>query len=297
MCKKVACEKKISKSSKKFSGGDWCPSELSHSDSMVQMDQLKANYNSSESDTSEEICQEPTPDFPKIPEAILDKYHLKPSVGGGMKPQGFTSFIYLEWRPNKTQRAQLLRVVNHFNKACRGSGILSLRRLRFEPLHLSALGSPEPLHISLTRTLQFSNELQRDLFHQSLAFNLVQSPIAPFEIDFEPSFQVLDSQFRDRMFLTVPVASKLKYQYFSILGNILKDSLRAVFPRLGAQEINSMICAPESVHMSIAVAEGMTSSPLTIFAQEQTPLGPIPSWSVSHMKFDKNRESLKMPFN
>lgn len=195
------------------------------------------------------------------------------------------------------QRAQLTRVVNHFNTACRQSGMLPLRRLRFEPLHLSALGSPESLHISLTRTLKFSNEMQRNTFHLSLASNLKQSPLEPFEISFEPSFQLLDSQFKDRMFLTVPVNSRLKCRQFVTLSNLLKNSLKTTFPHLSAREIDSMVCAPESVHMSIAVASGTTSSSLAIFSQDQKLLEAIPTWSVGHLKFDKNRESLKMPFS
>ena len=208
---------------------------------------------------------------------------------------GFNSFVYLEWRPSKLQRIHLTRVLVNFQAQCSGSGIEVLKRLKLEPLHVSALGSPEPLHVSLTRSLEFSDAMQRDRFQQSLSTRLAASQLSPIDIAFEPRFQVLDSRFKDRVFLTLPVLSSQRSHWFKFVYQVIWQSLREVWPNLNDKEIDEMLCPAESVHMSIAQTHGTRAKELAVWIQPLEPLQPLPTWNVTHLKLDKNRECIKIP--
>ncbi|GAV55126.1 hypothetical protein ZYGR_0AS04490 [Zygosaccharomyces rouxii] len=252
------------------------------------MDRLREDYGSSDSESDIET-------LPELPDAVLDKYHLTPSVNMNRTATGFNSFVYLEWRPSKLQRMHLTRLLVQFQAQCSSSSIDVLKRLKLEPLHVSALGSPEPLHVSLSRSLEFRDSMQRDWFQQCLSARLASSRLDPIDIGFEPRFQMLDSRFKDRVFLTLPVLSSQRSHWFKSLYQVIWQSLREVWPNCNDRDIDEMVCSPESVHMSIAQAHGTTANELSVWIQLLEPLKPLPMWNVTHLKLDKNRESLKIP--
>lgn len=254
------------------------------------MDLIREEYGSTDSESDRES-------LPELPEALLDKYHLTPSVNMNRTVAGkFNSFVYLEWRPTKLDRMHLTHMLGEFQKQCKNSDVEVLRKMKLEPLHVSSLGSPEPLHVSLSRSLEFRDGKQRDLFHECLSKRLASSQLNPIDIKFEPKFQVLDSRFKDRVFLTLPVVSSQRCRWFKSLCKIVWQSLREVWPNeYNDKEIDEMVCDPESVHMSIGQSTGTTASELAVWIQLLEPLRPLPSWNITDLKLDKNRESLKIP--
>lgn len=257
------------------------------------MDQIALNYSSSDSDSETNALQEDT--LPELPDEVLDKYHLAPSSKMNSRVRGFNSFVYLEWRPSKMQRMYLTRLLMDFQAQCRRSGVNILQGLKLEPLQVNALGSPEPLHVSLSRNLEFENQFQRNAFQDLLGSRLSSYHLDPIEIEFESKFQVLDSRFKDRVFLTLPVASHQRSHWFKAAYQVLWDSLAEVWPHCSDAQIVSMLCPPESVHMSIAQAYGITASEIAIWIESVEPLEPLPRWKATDLKLDKNRESIKLP--
>lgn len=251
------------------------------------MNRVREDYGSSDSESDLET-------FPELPDAILDKYHLTPSINMN-RVTGFNSFVYLELRLSKSQRMNLTRMLAHFQAQCGNSDIDVLKRIKFEPLHMSPLGSPEPLHVSLSRGLEFRDSIQRDQFQRCLSARLGSSCLNPIDIEFEPKFQILDSRLKDRVFLTLPVLSSQRSHWFKSVCQVLWESLREVWPSCKDEEIDEMVCSPESMHMSIAQAYGTTASELAVWIQLLEPLRPLPTWNITHLKLDKNRESMKVP--
>ncbi|OBT92774.2 nuclease [Pseudogymnoascus verrucosus] len=137
----------------------------------------------------------PSP-LPPLPSRFLDLYASNsrasarddPSLHGGRKRttphiQGnWPTHLYIEWYPNPTEHELLTSLVDSFRDQSR-YGPEYERDLDVQSLLTSGLGSPLPLHISLSRPIGFSTAT-KDAFLTSIQTAISNSDIHPFPITF-----------------------------------------------------------------------------------------------------------------
>ncbi|KFY26230.1 hypothetical protein V493_04200 [Pseudogymnoascus sp. VKM F-4281 (FW-2241)] len=134
--------------------------------------------------------------LPPLPSRFLDLYasnarasaHDDPSLHGGRKRttphiQGnWPTHLYIEWYPNPAEHDLLTTLVDSFRRKSR-YGVQYEGDLDVQSLLTSELGSPLPLHISLSRPIGFSTAT-KDAFLSSLQTAILNSDIHPFPITF-----------------------------------------------------------------------------------------------------------------
>lgn len=280
------------------------------------MELIKTSYSLSDSDSDSDnevgTQLQPAPSLPRLPTAILDKYHIEPNIAKYNTNMSFSSkvnsnvknwctFLYYEWRPNRIERSILAKMVSKFNETCRSNNIGVTKRIHFEPLHLSSLGSPLPLHISLSQNIYFTRESDRNAFYESLSKRIQQSEnIFPFTMKFQPIFSILPSFLKDSLFLTLAVDPEIKSNEIECTCNIIQESLKEVFPQKSQSEIQSMSCNPSMVHMSIGQALNVPNDIMNNWnmLSAQLPMnheGQSFEFQILSLKFDKNRQILSIP--
>ncbi|ELR10004.1 nuclease [Pseudogymnoascus destructans] len=136
------------------------------------------------------------PSLPPLPSRFLDLYasnarasaHDDPSLHGGRKRttphvQGnWPTHLYIEWYPNPAEHKLLTSLVDSFRGQSR-YGTQYDGDLDVQSLLTSDLGSPLPLHISLSRPIGFSTAT-KDAFLSSIQTAISNSDIHPFPITF-----------------------------------------------------------------------------------------------------------------
>lgn len=282
------------------------------------MDLIKTNYSSSDSDSDSDTDNElerqlhPAPSLPRLPTAILHKYHIEPhrakyttnmSVSSKINPnvKNWCTFLYYEWRPNRIERNILAKMVSQFNERCDSNNIGVTKRIHFEPLHLSSLGSPLPLHISLSQNIHFTRESDRNAFYVSLSKRIQQSEnLFPFTMKFQPIFSILPSFLKESLFLTLAVDPAIKRNEIGYTHSIIQESLKEIFPQKNQSEIESMSCNPSMVHMSIGQALNVPDDIMNNWnmLSAQLPMsyeGQSFEFELLSLKFDKNRQILSIP--
>lgn len=279
------------------------------------MDSIAAHYASSDSEVESdesETSEEPPSKSPlaRLPAEIAEKYRLQPSISkrSAMSArnlcrglQSWSTFIYYEWRPGRLERMQLMRIVDDFNRFCRDNNAPLLKHLRFEPLHISSLGAPLSLHVSLSQSLSFESEAERDALFTSLNKKVRESArLNPFKLSFQPEFRILPSYAKDTLFLTVPVDPIVKTRQMKPINEALQDALSETFPKKSQEMVQRLTCMPATTHMSIAMATNAPKLALenlnllnALLPQDET-IAQI-EIQVTHLRFDKNRQVLSIP--
>lgn len=281
------------------------------------MDLLAQNYESSGSDTDSEGT-EPSLETPKettlsrLPAEIAEKYNLQPSlpkvgimsVKGSLRAlESWSTFIYYEWRPNRLDRMRLMKIVSEVNDFCQKGPVPFAGQLRFEPLHISSLGAPLSLHISLSQTIAFDREADRNALFESLQEKILNSDqIKPFDMEFRPELRILPSYSKGTVFLTLVVDPEIKTRQIKPVNKIIQEALAENFPLKLPQEIESLTCMPSTAHMSIGLATNLTNSTLNNlnFLNTLLPANKDASnigFQVKSLKFDKNRQVLSIPLS
>lgn len=269
------------------------------SDSEIDSDEKKSSLGSS----SETLLA-------RLPAEIAEKYSLYPSIpktssmslrGANKGVQYWSTFLYYEWRPSRQERMQLMKIVENFNSYCRESKSPLTKQLYFEPLHVSSLGAPLALHVSLSQTINFESEADRDTLFKSLQAKVRGSTeLNPFMIIFQPILRVLPSYAKDSLFLILPVDPGIKNREMTPINKIIREALTETFPQKRAEEIQKLSCMPPSTHLSIAMATNAPRSALdnlnilnTLIPEEQ--INDKIEFPVNSLKFDKNRQVLSIP--
>lgn len=281
------------------------------------MDSIAANYSSSESeiDSDERDSDTENPSassLPRLPTTIIEKYKLPPNTTKyeamslkniRVNPQNWCTFLYFEWRPNRAEQAQLMNIVSKFNESCKNGAVALAKRLHFEPLHISSLGAPLSLHISLSQTIVFENEFERDRLYRSLYKKIRGSTeLRPFTMAFQSKLVLLPSFAKDTLFLTLPVDPTVKSREMKRIYNLIREAMIEAYPERSDKAIQDVLCSPASTHMSIALAVNTPKSAfenLNILQPLLTIDRPVESFQflVKGLKFDKNRQILSIPFS
>ena len=240
------------------------------------MEQLKRSYSSEEEEEEEEeVAHRQDIDDHKnaklsqtLSSKILDKYGIPPNVDkyycceGDKNPamnftRGlWTTFVFIEMRPSQHQRSLLdatLRTISEKLDREFPPG------LAFAPLQRSELGSPVPLHVSLSANIEFSTAQELDTFTKMLQIEVLQKfPAGPFQVSFKPHLRVYDNIERNALFLALDVAENVKTDRIAPLAAIIDESLD--FCRRGPDEnigngpnaSQSPAWSFQNAHMSIA---------------------------------------------
>lgn len=200
-----------------------------------------------------------------LPSEILDKYCISPNVGkyeyareSDMRGVNFavgrwSSFVFIETRPSPRQQALLDAVLQGANK--RLGHVSSMLAPAFNPLHVSELGSPLPLHVSLTANFDFGSVRELDNFAKMLQVEMLQNfPAGPLEVTFSPRLRVYDNIEHSSLFLALDVAAEVKSRSISRLCTLISESLdfcRSHEPMKRDAE-RSSAWSFENAHLSIA---------------------------------------------
>ncbi|QLL31961.1 hypothetical protein HG536_0C01290 [Torulaspora globosa] len=278
------------------------------------MDSIAANYPSDESDSdSGEVQLSLEAPLARIPAEVIEKYKLEPNTSkyedmslGGLRAgsQRWCTFLYYEWRPSRLERAQLMQIVTRINDFCQKGNMALTRQLHFEPLCLSPLGAPLSLHISLSQSIVFEREAERELLYDKLKERIRSaSRLKSFTMKFQPTLELLPSFGKDTLFLALPVSAALKSTEMASINNIIHEAAAETFPGKTGKEIQGLTCMPATTHMSIALAANVPKSVLenlnfisTLLPMELEDAASF-EFPVSGLKFDKNRQILSIPFN
>ncbi|SCU87031.1 LAFA_0E04280g1_1 [Lachancea sp. 'fantastica'] len=248
------------------------------------MEFLKDQYPSDNESKDKE--SDDTVDLPALPSALLDKFHVSPNIEkltaqshelqvqqqpmnslakiSTTQAAKWTSFAFLEMRPTVQQRRILDKLT------CEIAAQLQQRRggLYFQPLHMSDLGSPLPLHVSLSANLEFGTAAEVDAFEQMLRIEVFQRIPGPFQVDFEPFLKVYENAAKDALFLALGVRNEQKNGPLRQLWQAVHESLdfcRRTDPDEDLKNCsNSRVQQPlwghERSHMSISKAFVQTNS-------------------------------------
>ncbi|CUS25150.1 LAQU0S28e00584g1_1 [Lachancea quebecensis] len=200
-----------------------------------------------------------------LPSEILDKYCISPNVekyeyalGSDMRGANFaigkwSSFVFIETRPSRRQQS-LLDAILHKASARLGHTSTMLAPV-FNPLHVSELGSPLPLHVSLTANLDFGSARELDTFAKMLQIEVLQNfPAGPLDITFAPRLRVYDNIEHSSLFLALEVAAHVKSRSISRLCTLITESLDFCRSHEPSQRdaARSSAWSFENAHMSIA---------------------------------------------
>lgn len=263
------------------------------------MNLFQNNYSSSSEDNSDDDK------LPVVPHSILDKYHIGPSINTAdynkdnstmsvkFPAKSFwNTFIYLEWRPTTRDRQQLFKLVTHYTEVFKRNGI----PIKIKPLYWSDLGSPRPLHVSITSNISFNNVNNRDKLLERLQIEIQKSNIKPFEMTFNRKPKFMRSCSNPKVcFLVLDIETEIKKKYMIQLHRIIEKCKK---------ELNSKTLFNLDIlqsHMSIAQVHFKhdTKSPdidtlNQVIEDEPADNVEIPSFEVNAVKFDKNRQSLSI---
>ncbi|CAI6280630.1 unnamed protein product [Periconia digitata] len=157
-------------------------------------------------------------DLPPLPAAFHNLYSVNaristsddPSLHGGRKRavphvQGnWPSHVFLEWVPSQPESQALRRLIDQVEASIKhdiDAKNKSLQAPDIVPSLLSPLGTPLPLHISLSRTLQIKTD-NREPFLDTLIASIRTSMVKPFslrvsKLKWVPNFE------RNRWFLVL----------------------------------------------------------------------------------------------
>ncbi|OBT77197.1 hypothetical protein VF21_04082 [Pseudogymnoascus sp. 05NY08] len=163
----------------------------------------------------------PPSSLPPLPSRFLDLYASNarasarddPSLHGGRKRttphiQGnWPTHLYIEWYPNPADYELLTSLVDSFRDQSR-YGSEYEGDLDVQSLLTSDLGSPLPLHISLSRPIGFSTAT-KDAFLSSIQTAISNSDINPFPITFNDCDWASNYE-GTRWFLALQVAKPLE---------------------------------------------------------------------------------------
>ncbi|KAI1752221.1 U6 snRNA phosphodiesterase Usb1 [Xylaria castorea] len=132
-------------------------------------------------------------DLPPLPSAFHDLYASTVRVSASDDPalhQGrkrvnphkvgsWPSHLYIEWHPTPTERTTLTTLLSTLQSSLASSSSTNL--ITVTSFLTSDLGTPQPLHISLSRPIVLSTS-QKDTFQSDLESSIRSSGIAPFEL-------------------------------------------------------------------------------------------------------------------
>ncbi|KAF2442218.1 hypothetical protein P171DRAFT_391902 [Karstenula rhodostoma CBS 690.94] len=158
--------------------------------------------------------------LPPLPAAFHDLYSTNarlstrddPSLHGGRKRavphiQGnWPSHVYLEWLPSQVEFQRLNSLIEHVREAIEGANTRMKRPLSIPEIHpslLSELGTPIPLHVSLSRTLQIKTD-DRYQFLDILNKSLHRAAVRPFDVRFT-GLKWVPNYDRNRWFLILGI--------------------------------------------------------------------------------------------
>ncbi|KAI0190937.1 hypothetical protein EV127DRAFT_74807 [Xylaria flabelliformis] len=131
-------------------------------------------------------------ELPPLPSAFHDLYASTVRVSASDDPglhQGrkrvnphkvgnWPSHLYIEWHPTPTERTTLTTLLSNLQSSLTSSITTAITITSFLT---SDLGTPQPLHISLSRPIVLSTS-QKDTFQTDLESSIRSSGIAPFEL-------------------------------------------------------------------------------------------------------------------
>ena len=261
-----------------------------------EMDLLQEAYASSseESDSSE---SEQAERLPQIPSQVLDKFHITPSAPKDtmIKPsfKSWVTFAYLEWRLTRQERVRLDRVVSKCNSIIKQH---TGGKFTFRPTYWSELGSPSPLHVSLTSNITFAKPEIRDAFLSRVESSIDESDLAPFQVKLDNQPLVIRSLAnRGNFFLILNLEASLKQGHVGELTELLASEYR----RLEGKAFYKIV--PSLCHVSIGslVAKPGTFDPVTLNKVLQQCIEPEDlslGFKATCIKLDRNRESLSVRF-
>lgn len=232
------------------------------------MELLQQNYCSSDSDGDSDIernvdgdsdsysgkCKKQLP-LPPVPSQVLDKFYVAPNVDkySPTTEMSFTrgmwnNFVFIELRPNSEQRNSLNKLLTVFNEKLQ---LLETPKpiVQFQPLHITQLGSPLPLHISLSSNIQFSTKKEADMFVKMLSVEILQKFPIKFTFKFKPELQIYDNFNHSALFLTLDVSHEIKTRYLSKLSSIVQESIDCVCVEEKSPELEQW--SYRNAHMSI----------------------------------------------
>ncbi|SMN20695.1 similar to Saccharomyces cerevisiae YLR132C Essential protein of unknown function [Maudiozyma saulgeensis] len=262
------------------------------------MDLLKDSYNSSseESDVNSEENE-----LPIIPTEILNKYHIAPSTNTESNTMNYKSslttkiwntFIYLEWRPNMKDRRTLDKLLDYYSGVMNQNGI----HLKVEPLYWSDLGSPYPLHISLSPNIRIKDIIDRDKLFHRIESKLDKSHLKPFEVKFGNVPMCIRSMTNPKScFFTLPIDTTTQVGPITDLVKIIEESKK------GLNLETSFDLNISMTHMSIGQlnpGNGVTldMSAINQIIQHSISNCDIPKVCINSINVDKNRQSLSIRF-
>ncbi|EJS42721.1 YLR132C [Saccharomyces arboricola H-6] len=258
-------------------------------------------------ETSKRIAD--SSNLPAIPDSVILKYHIPPNIQKyeqqDMSMNRFwRSFMYFEWRPTPTVHRELQQIICKYKKTFMEHASTNLNQLRnLEPLFLSHLGAPKPLHISLTRSLLFETEEQRQVFIQEIRNGLQDNKMAPFTLEVSPYPKLYISERANALFLGLPVSERTSSTHLSPFTTIIEKALR----KSGISNYQQLIVSLRDLHISIAIAIGPSKVALRRYKRLNETIeahmlldGDFtyqPSFLVDSLYCDENRHSIKIPFH
>ncbi|SCV04540.1 LAMI_0H16952g1_1 [Lachancea mirantina] len=220
------------------------------------MELLQSNYtnNSSSSGSEDEnsgetIRSEPLPK----PFEVFDKYQITPNVKKyitnaemNFTKGRWTSFVFIEFRNNATQRAALDKLLPRINELLRPVDV------EFKSLYTSELGSPQPLHISLSSNIEFSTSAELDRFSRMLTVELRQKLTKGFDVAFGPQLRVHANSDKTALFLTMECVDTVRCNQISLISSVVHEAV----DYCAAEEPNSKNMGkldPALAHMSVGI--------------------------------------------
>ncbi|QHS74869.1 phosphoric diester hydrolase [Saccharomyces paradoxus] len=290
------------------------------------MEFLSADYSSSDgSDTESEsgnkakieiehteetsIQRADSTDLPEIPDSIILKYHITPNLQKyehqDMNISRFwRSFTYFEWRPTPAIHRQLQKIICKYKETFMKQGYTNPFQLAdFDPLFISHLGAPKPLHISLTRSLLFETEEQRHIFIQEIRNGLQNHKIAPFTLQICPYPKLYISERANTLYLGLPVSEHSNRTQLSPFKMIIGKALQ----KSGISNYQDLIVSRQCLHISIAIASNPSKATLKRYQLLNESIGALllldneftyqPELLVNSIYCDENRRSIRIPFN
>ena len=287
----------------------------------------QASVDASDSASEQSIVYTDSYNIP-VPDIVHSKYHIAPSIQkrrrtteqsnkntsislslSEMKSPDcvsrfftvgqWTSFVYFEWRPSSRDRLLLNRCINECNKLMKPLG------LRFNPLYMTELGSPLPLHVSLSPNMRFKKQGERDLLYTRVVNELkISQMLRPFDLEFEPVLEVMgpSSFHRDVRFLVFKISKKQREtqirELFDILNRCLvgiegyQDKFTFFRPEMAHLSIGRLVMPEELTNaLQLHTGSGALTKKLASLRTE------TPRIAVNSIRFDRNRESLPIMFS
>lgn len=290
------------------------------------MEFISADYSSSDgSDTESEssnksevqieytektcIQKADSTDLPAIPDSIILKYHIPPNLQKyehqDMNMSRFwRSFTYFEWRPTPAIHRQLQKIICKYKETFMKQEYTNPYQLvDFDPLFISHLGAPKPLHVSLTRSLLFETEEQRHVFIQEMRNGLRNNEIAPFKLQICPYPKLYISERANTLYLGLPVSECPNKAQISPFKTIIAEALQ----KSGISNYQDLIVSRQNLHVSIAIASNPSKATLKRYQQLNETMGALLllnndfayklEFLVNSIYCDENRHSIRIPFN